>query len=606
MCGIMGYTGPLDASEVILNGLEQLEYRGYDSAGLALTGVDSTISIFKKVGKVANLKAEKSQMPSNAHTGIGHTRWATHGGVTDINAHPHRAGRVTLIHNGIIENYHDLISEYHLEDKLISETDSEVAAWVLDAVYDGDPLLSIQRFEKKVHGSYAFCILFDDLPGEIYCIRKVSPLVAAYASTGAFVASDLTALIPYTKEYFVVPEDKIIRMTPYKVRIYHLDTLDTEEPEILTVNWSVEAAMKNGFDHFMIKEIHEQPDAFKNTVMPRINKGLPDFSDDNINDEIFTKCDKVQIVACGTAMHTGMVAAAILQPLVRIPVLVNIASEFRYGDPLIDDRTLVIVISQSGETIDTLAAMRLAKERGATTLSIVNVKGSTIARESDYTLYTHAGPEIAVASTKAYTVQLAALYLVICKMALLRSAFSKEQARDFINDLMDVISSIEIVIEKKEQIKEISKKLLTRDDAFFIGRGLDYAFSLEGALKLKEISYIHAEAYAAGELKHGTIALIDHQVPVIAIATQDNLLAKTISNIREVKARGAYVILLTKESAKIDAGVYDELITIPDIDDHFTVYPIAVALQLIAYYTSLAKGLDVDKPRNLAKSVTVE
>lgn len=607
MCGIIGYTGPLEAKKILLEGLAGLEYRGYDSAGIALCTENSQIQLYKKVGKVAALKEYCKAENSSSHCGIGHTRWATHGGVTDENAHPHRAGRVTLIHNGIIENYHELTEKYGLADCLVSQTDSEVAARVLDRIYEGDPLASLRQLSRMVEGSYGFCVMFDDQPGSIYAMRRVSPLVAASTHSGSLIASDLTALIPYTRDYFVVPEDHIIKLTPYKVNVYAMDDSFTKvTPEILSVNWNMDAAMKNGFPHFMLKEIHEQPEAMKNTILPRISKSLPDFSDDGIPDDLFANCGQIHIIACGTAMHTGMVAKAVMEPVLRIPVTVTIASEFRYQDPLVDEKTLVIVISQSGETIDTLAALRLAKDYGAKTLAIVNVKGSTIARESDYVLYTHAGPEIAVASTKAYSVQLAALYMISCRMAYVRGKYTKKEAADFISELLDVIPAMETMIAQKERIKGIVTDLIQSPDAFFIGRGLDYAFSLEGALKLKEISYIHAEAYAAGELKHGTIALISEHVPVIAIATQQHVFSKTISNIREVRARGAYVILLVKESASVDASLADVIIRIPDVDDRFTVFPIAVALQLVAYYASVGKNLNVDQPRNLAKSVTVE
>ena len=588
MC-IRDSSGPLDARKILLDGLAGLEYRGYDSAGIALVMEDSSICLAKKTGKVQALREYCDEIIKGAsHCGIGHTRWATHGGVTEQNAHPHRAGRVTLIHNGIIENYHELTKEFHLEDRLISQTDSEVAAWVLDSLYDGDPLKAISKLQEKLRGSYGFCIMFDDQPGSIYAVRSVSPLVASYTHSGALVASDLTALIPYTNQYFVVPEGKIVKMTPYKVQVYNLDEAFTKfTPEILTVNWNMDAAMKNGYPHFMMKEIHEQPDAMKNTILPRMSHGLPDFTADKIPDDLFTNCNQIHIVACGTAMYAGMVARAMMEPLLRIPVAVSIASEFRYEDPLIDEKTLVIIISQSGETIDTLAAMRLAHQYGSKTLAVVNVKGSSIARESDYVLYTHAGPEIAVASTKAYSVQLAALYLVGCRMALVRGKFTEKQAEDFLSDLLDAIPAMETMLAQKETFHELAVHLINHPDAFFIGRGLDYAFSLEGALKLKEVSYIHAEAYAAGELKHGTIALISDNVPVIAIATQEHVFAKTISNIREVKARGAFIILLTKESAVVDENLADIHIRIPNMDDRFTVFPIIVALQFIAYYLSL-------------------
>ena len=605
MCGIIGYTGPLMAKQILLNGLAQLEYRGYDSAGIAYFGSDSKVHVIKTVGKVAQLKELCKDNQEESHCGIGHTRWATHGGVTTENAHPHQAGRITMIHNGIIENYHELTTEFHLENKLVSQTDTEVAAWVLDSLYEGDPKDAIRRFVPLLKGSYGFCILFEDHPGEIYAVRNVSPLVAAYTPSGSIIASDLTALISYTKKYIVVPENKIVRLTPYSMSVFAMDG-KKEEPEVLEVNWDPDAARKTGFPHFMLKEIHEQPEAMKKTILPRMVKEMPDFTDDGIPDEIFEQCEQVHIVACGTAMHAGMVARAIMEPKLRIPVQVSIASEFRYEEPLIDSRTLVIIISQSGETIDTLAALRLARESGAKTLAIVNVKGSTIARESDFVLYTHAGPEIAVASTKAYSVQLAALYMVICRMAYVRGKMDREECAAFMEDLLDVIPAMEEMIQQQDKIKEIVRPLVDKPDAFFIGRNLDYAFSLEGALKLKEISYIHADAYAAGELKHGTIALISDGVPVIAIATQKRIFAKTLSNVREVKARGAYVILITKAGAVVDQTLADVQIRIPDVDDKFTVFPIAVVLQLIAYYASLLKGLDVDQPRNLAKSVTVE
>jgi len=605
MCGIIGYSGPLEARKILLDGLSQLEYRGYDSAGIAFFDASPAIQLIKRTGKVAMLREACASMETVSHCGIGHTRWATHGGVTNANAHPHRAGRVTLIHNGIIENYHSLTKEFHLEGKLSSQTDSEVAAWVLDHFYGNDPKAAIKNLVERVEGSYGFCIMFDDRPGEIYGVRSVSPLVAAYTHSGALIASDLTALIPYTRKYFVVPEGHIVKLTPYKISLYDMEGSPVT-PETMEVNWNMDSAMKNGFPHFMLKEIHEQPEALKNTILPRMSRGLPDFTDDGIPDGLFADFTKIHMVACGTAMHAGMVARALMEPVLRVPVAVSIASEFRYEEPLIDEKTLVVIISQSGETIDTLAALRLARSYGSKTLAVVNVKGSTIARESDYVLYTHAGPEIAVASTKAYSVQLAALYMVGCRMALIRGKFTKEQAVLFLKGLLDAIPAMEAMISRKEEEKNLVTHLIQQHDTFFMGRGLDYAFSLEGALKLKEISYIHAEAYAAGELKHGTIALIAPEVPVIAIATQEHVFSKMISNVREVKARGAFVILLTKEHAQVDKGLADIHIRIPDMDDRFTVFPIAVILQLIAYYASIGKNLDVDQPRNLAKSVTVE
>ncbi|MCC2229982.1 MAG: glutamine--fructose-6-phosphate transaminase (isomerizing) [Lachnospiraceae bacterium] len=605
MCGIIGYVGPLQARDVVLDGLTQLEYRGYDSAGMALL-TEEGIYLRKKVGQVSSLRSICTE-DVDSHCGIGHTRWATHGGVTDANAHPHVVGRVVLLHNGIIENYHAISVQFGFEGLATSETDTEVAAQLINYYYDktNDPYQAIRNAIRIIDGSYAFCIMFDDRPGTIYAVRNVSPMVATTASQGAFIASDVTALIPYSKDYFVVPEHHILTITADGIRV---ETMDGEEvqPEILSVNWDVEAAQKGGYPHFMLKEIHEQPEVFRKTIRPRLNNGLPDFSQESIPDDIFRECTHIQVIACGTAMYAGMVGRAIMEKELRIPVTVSIASEFRYDTPLMDQHTLVIVVSQSGETIDTLAALRLAKECGCKVLSIVNVKGSSIARESDYVLYTHAGPEIAVASTKAYMVQLAVLYLITARMALVRKKDSEEAVRAFITSLEKAPDMIEQIMALDETIRKQAEKLAFAHDAFYIGRGMDYAFSLEGALKLKEISYIHAEAYAAGELKHGTIALIEPGVPVIALATQDKIFAKTISNIREVKARDAYVILITKEGADVSDDVYDIHLEIPIEDDRFTVFPCAVILQLLAYYTAYAKGYDMDKPRNLAKSVTVE
>lgn len=605
MCGIIGYTGPAEVKNILLEGLAQLEYRGYDSAGIAVAKDDGSIYIEKQTGQVANLKAACADASEDGHCGIGHTRWATHGGVTRPNTHPHQSGKVTLIHNGIIENYHEIMEEYDLKDQLVSETDTEVAAALLNHFYDGDPEAAIWKTVKVLEGSFAFCILFEGFTDRIYCIRSVSPLVASATEQGSLVASDITAVIKYSKKYFVVPE--------YTMMVLHPDHIDLLEengtvvtPEILEVNWDVEAAQKMGFPHYMLKEIHEQPESILNTIAPRLKQGLPVFEDEGLHDDFFRSFTNINVVACGTAMYAGMVGKAIIEPVVKIPVTVNIASEFRYSTPLIDENTLTIVVSQSGETIDTLAALRLAKSCGSKVLAIVNVKGSSIARESDYVLYTHAGPEIAVASTKAYSVQLSVFYLLACKIALVRGIFDETSAKEFIENLYKCIDAISGILEKKEQVEEAVKRLAEAEHAYYIGRGLDYAFSMEGALKLKEISYVHAEAYAAGELKHGTIALIEEGIPVIAFATQDAVYNKTISNIREVKARGAYVVLITKEKAEVPEGVCDMHLTVPMEDDLFTGLPTVAILQLIAYYTSTAKGLNVDKPRNLAKSVTVE
>lgn len=610
MCGIIGYTGTLDAKKVIIDGLKELEYRGYDSAGIALMRKDQPedpIYIMKEAGPVSVLEESTKGDEVASTCGIGHTRWATHGGVTDQNAHPHTTGRVTLIHNGIIENYRELINSYNLEDSLISETDSEVALRIIDYYYNKyqDPYRAIKKSVGIIRGSYSFCILFSNIPGKIFCIRNVSPLVAGVSEKGSLIASDLTALLPYTRDYFVLPEHTIAVLDPDGITLQDLEGKEVQ-PEMLHADWDVESVKKGGYPHFMLKEINEQPEAMHNTLKPRLQDGLPDFSEEGIPDSLFQDCREVCIIACGTANYAGMVGKSIMELILRIPVSVHIASEFRYEDPLIDDKTLCIVISQSGETIDTLEGMKIAMKKGAKTISIVNVKGSTIARESDYVLYTHAGPEISVASTKAYTVQLAALYLLACRMAYVRGVYDKEQASAFMNEVLMVVPVITEVLKNIVGMKHVSEKMMKAKDAFYIGRSLDYAFSLEGALKLKEISYVHAEAYPAGELKHGTIALIENGTPVVAIATQEKIYEKTISNVREVKARGAFVTLITKKGKEVGPEVCDIHLEIPDIADQFTVFPVAVMLQLIAYYTADGKGLDVDKPRNLAKSVTVE
>lgn len=604
MCGIIGFTGNIPAKDIIINGLERLEYRGYDSAGIALLE-DGEITLRKRTGKVAELKALCADDENTATCGIGHTRWATHGGVTDANAHPHRCGQVVLIHNGIIENYRELILEYGLGDKLVSETDSEVVAALLDTFYEGDPVKAIKKTVKALSGAFALCIMFQDIPGTIYAIRNVSPMIATSCEQGSVIASDLTAVIAFSKEYFVVPEYHILTLTEDGIDVCDMKG-NKVKPEILSVNWDITSAQKGGYPFFMLKEIYEQPDAVRNTVSSRVNQGLPDFSTDGVSDEIFEHCKRVTVVACGTAMHAGMVGKQLIESKLRIPVCVEIASEFRYKNPIIDENTLTIVLSQSGETIDTLEALKLARAHGSKVLSIVNVKGSTIARESDYVLYTHAGPEIAVASTKAYTVQVAAMYLIACRMGLVKNIISESEARQFMAKLINTPNIIEETLKNANNIKRVANHIKLSPDAFYIGRGLDYVMSLEAALKLKEISYVHAEAYAAGELKHGTIALITENVPVIAFATQEDVYGKVISNIREVKARGAYVVLVSMDEAVNDPAICDKHIRIPKLDSEFTAFATAVVLQLIAYYTSEAKGLDVDKPRNLAKSVTVE
>lgn len=604
MCGIIGFTGNEPAKDIIIGGLERLEYRGYDSAGLALLSNDQ-IQVRKRTGKVEELRklCEAEKMPATC--GIGHTRWATHGGVTDVNAHPHCVGKVVLIHNGIIENYRQIVTEYGLADQLVSETDSEVVAALLNKFYEGDPVKAIKKTVKVLSGAFALCIMFQDIPDTIYAIRNVSPMVATSCERGSVIASDLTALIEFSKEYFVVPEYHILTLKKDGIDIQDLKG-NKVTPQMLTVNWDITSAQKGGYPFFMLKEIYEQPDAIRNTIAPRINQELPDFTEDGIDDAIFKDCKRISIVACGTAMHAGMVGKHLIEKKLRIPVHVDCASEFRYKDPIIDEETLTIVLSQSGETIDTLEALKLAKNRGSKVLSIVNVKGSTIARESDYVLYTHAGPEIAVASTKAYTVQVAAMYLIACRIGLVKGLITEHDAKRFMTKLTNASNIVEETLKCADDIKRVADHIKFATDTFYIGRGLDYTMSLEAALKLKEISYVHAEAYAAGELKHGTIALISENVPVIALATQEDVYAKVISNIREVKARGAYVVLVSMDEEVNDPSICDQHIRLPKMDSEFTSFATAVVLQLVAYYTSEAKGLDVDKPRNLAKSVTVE
>lgn len=604
MCGIIGFTGNEPAKDIIIGGLERLEYRGYDSAGLALLSNDQ-IQVRKRTGKVEELRklCEAEKMPATC--GIGHTRWATHGGVTDVNAHPHRVGKVVLIHNGIIENYRQIVTEYGLADQLVSETDSEVVAALLNKFYEGDPVKAIKKTVKVLSGAFALCIMFQDIPDTIYAIRNVSPMVATSCERGSVIASDLTALIEFSKEYFVVPEYHILTLKKDGIDIQDLKG-NKVTPQMLTVNWDITSAQKGGYPFFMLKEIYEQPDAIRNTIAPRINQELPDFTEDGIDDAIFKDCKRISIVACGTAMHAGMVGKHLIEKKLRIPVHVDCASEFRYKDPIINEETLTIVLSQSGETIDTLEALKLAKNRGSKVLSIVNVKGSTIARESDYVLYTHAGPEIAVASTKAYTVQVAAMYLIACRIGLVKGLITEHDAKRFMTKLTNASNIVEETLKCADDIKRVADHIKFATDTFYIGRGLDYTMSLEAALKLKEISYVHAEAYAAGELKHGTIALISENVPVIALATQEDVYAKVISNIREVKARGAYVVLVSMDEDVNDPSICDQHIRLPKMDSEFTSFATAVVLQLVAYYTSEAKGLDVDKPRNLAKSVTVE
>jgi len=606
MCGIIGYTGSEDVREVLLDALELLEYRGYDSAGIALRDEESgKTEVRKCAGRVSDLRAICASEKVVSQCGIGHTRWATHGGVNDCNAHPHQVGKVTLVHNGIIENYRELIADYDLADTLKSETDSEVVAALLNRFYEGNPEEAIKKTVSKLKGTFALVILFEDQKDVIYSTRNVSPIVATICKEGAMLASDLTALCRFTNRYFVVPEYHILKLSADKLTLTDFDGNEVL-PKYLTVDWELNSAGKNGYPFYMEKEIMEQPEAIENTIRNRIVGGMPDFTADGVPDTLFTECEHICIVACGTAMHAGLVAQALVKSILHMHIEVQMASEFMYSDPVIDEKTLVIAVSQSGETIDTLEAMKYAKNRGAKCLAIINVKGSSIARESDYVLYTNAGPEIAVASTKAYTTQLAVFYLIVARMAHSRGVFDDAQTQSFVRELQRTPEVMKKVLERRRDIHVVAKKVLGAKDLFMIGRGLDYSILLEGSLKLKEVSYIHSEAYASGELKHGPIALITQDTSVVATVTQEKLMSKELSNIKEVKSRGADVVVFIKESIVGDLAKEYEIFTLPDMQDEFMVLPASVALQLLAYYVSSDKGFDVDKPRNLAKVVTVE
>ena len=608
MCGIVGYAGKEQCADILIDALSKLEYRGYDSAGIAVFE-NGVIKTEKSKGKLADLKAKLAAENSKPEgtVGIGHTRWATHGEPSDVNSHPHGNANVTIVHNGIIENYKE-IKDFLLKKgyNFDSETDTETVAKLLDYFYDGNPLETIIKVISEVRGSYALGILFKDFPDKIFAVRKESPLLIGLGKTSNFIASDMTALLKYTRNYYLLEANEIAVISSENVEIFDTHKNPVAK-EVNVANWDADAAEKGGYEHFMLKEIHEQPTAIKTTISPRINAGMPYLEESGLNMEDLKKYRKIFIVACGTAMHAGIVGKYIIEKMARVEVTVDIASEFRYRDPILTSEDLVIVISQSGETADTLAALRLSKEAGAKTMAVVNVKGSSIAREADIVIYTHAGPEISVASTKAYTVQLSIMYLLAFELAYAKGQISKERCEQYISDFVKIPDIIEDVITSSEKSCQFAaSKLMNADSLLYIGRGLDYALSMEGSLKLKEISYIHSEAYAAGELKHGTISLVTSEMPVVAVATQSDLFEKTVSNIKEVKARGAKVTLICKESDNVDEDVADYLVKLPVIDDVFMPILASVPLQLIAYYTSVLKGCDVDKPRNLAKSVTVE
>lgn len=606
MCGIVGYTGKQSVAKQILDALELLEYRGYDSAGMAIVDeINGQVQIRKRAGRVADLEKVWKANPVNGICGIGHTRWATHGGVSDVNAHPHRAGRVTLVHNGIIENYEELKDHFGLADELISDTDSEVVAAVLNRFYTGDPHEALFQTVKCLKGTFALVVIFDDIPDVIFAIRNVSPIVAAYREDGTMLASDVAALGGQATSYMVVPEYHVVELHTDDIRVYNMKN-ELCEAEFLDIDWDTTRAGKGNYPFYMEKEIMEQPEAIKATLAPRYVDGRISLEADGVPDDVLKNCERVCVVACGTAMHAGLVAQSLIRSILRMHMDVEYASEFMYMDPVIDDKTLVLAISQSGETIDTLEALKYARSQGAKSIAVINVKGSSIARESDYVMYTYAGPEIAVASTKAYTTQMAALFALIGRMAVVRGAFNEEQEKAFVDALMQAPDAIQQVLDRKEEMHHIARGLLEAKDAFMLGRGLDYAILLEGALKLKEVSYIHTEAYASGELKHGTIALITEKTPVVALVTQERVRDKELSNIREVQSRGASVVVLVKDSIDLADADYTHVFTLPAMDDVAMAFPASAALQLLAYYVSMDRGLDVDKPRNLAKVVTVE
>lgn len=606
MCGVVGYVGDRDCADVLINALTKLEYRGYDSAGIAVFE-KGKIEVEKSQGSLSNLiEKMKVEHKPIGNCGIGHTRWATHGEPSDINSHPHGNKRVSIVHNGIIENYRQ-IKEFLSNQgySFESQTDTETVAKLLDYYYDGNPFDTIVKVLSEIEGSYALGIMFRDFPDTVFAVRKDSPLIVGIGEHENFIASDVPAIIQYTKKYQLLDADEIAVIKKDSVNIYDIHHNKVEK-ETLEANWDITAAEKCGYEHFMLKEIHEQPTAINNTIAPRILDGMPTLEECGITIDTLNSFKQIFIVACGTAMHAGMVGKYIIERLARVPVTVDIASEFKYRDPIINKDDLVILISQSGETADTKSALHLAKDCGAKTLSIVNVKGSSIARESDMVIYTHAGPEISVASTKAYSVQLAVMYLIAFELAYAKGRLSEDECKEYISKLRGVPKLIETILQDKSTCQLVASKIMNATSLLYIGRGLDYALSMEGSLKLKEISYIHSESYASGELKHGTISLITDKMPVIAIATQSNLFDKTVSNIKEVKARGAKVVVVCKEDAIIEDGVADYIIKLPVTDDILMPMLTAIPLQLIAYYTSVARGNNVDKPRNLAKSVTVE
>lgn len=612
MCGIVGYIGSRPAAPILLNGLSKLEYRGYDSAGIAVYNGEQIVmeKVTGRLNRLRELTRDGETLPGLS--GIGHTRWATHGSPSDVNAHPHfnRDGSIVVVHNGIIENYaklkQTLIGRGY---EFLSETDTEVLAHLLDYYYKGkcagNPLAALTKVMQKVEGSYALGILFRDFPEQIFAARKDSPLIVGGSEEGNFIASDVPAILQYTRSVYYMENEEIAVLSREGIQFFNMDEEELSK-EPVTIEWDIDAAEKGGYEHFMLKEIYEQPKAVRDTLTPRIRDGRVVIEELGMTDEEIARIRKIMIVACGSAYHTGVTAKYVFEGISRIPVEVDLASEFRYRNPIFEKGTLVVVVSQSGETADSLAALREAHENGQRVLGIVNVVGSSIAREADNVMYTWAGPEISVATTKAYSAQLAAFYLLALRFAEVRKTISPEEYTEYIDALLKLPDQMEEILKDRELVQRFANRYLAADHIFFIGRGIDYAISLEGSLKLKEISYIHSEAYAAGELKHGTISLIEDGTLVVALATQAHLYPKTVSNIVEVKTRGAFVMALANEDNTAIEQVADYTIHVPDTNRYFTNSLAIIPLQLFAYYVSLGRGLDVDKPRNLAKSVTVE
>ena len=608
MCGIVGYVGERPAAPILLDGLGKLEYRGYDSAGIAVYD-GKNIRMKKAKGRLkvlSELTHDGEIFPG--HTGIGHTRWATHGEPSDVNAHPHFNAEqsIVVVHNGIIENYLKLKKK--LTEKgyqFVSDTDTEVIAHLLDYYYQGNPLQAIVKIMHRMEGSYALGILFKDHPEELYAVRKDSPLIVGHTKDGCIIASDVPAVLKYTRDVYFIENEEIVRMKQDSMEFFNVDE-ESIQKDSTHIDWDVDAAENGGYEHFILKEMYEQPKAITDTFSPRFKDGKVVIDELEMSDGEIWSIRKLMIVACGSAYHAGVTGKYVLEGMARIPVEVDLASEYRYRDPLIEDGTLIVIISQSGETADSLAALRDSRDRGAKVLGIVNVVGSSIAREADNVMYTWAGPDIAVATTKAYSCQLIALYLLAMKFAQVRGTITDAELGRYIEDLKRIPDQVEMLLNNKNRIQKFANRYLAARDVFFIGRGIDYAISLEGSLKLKEISYIHSEAYAAGELKHGTISLIEEGTLVAAVLTQEKLYKKMISNMVEVRTRGAFVLAVTNEGNDEVKRAADYVIYIPETNRYFTNSLAIIPLQLFGYYISVGKGCDVDKPRNLAKSVTVE